>query len=207
MSEEKNLPEELKQLETELAALSPRRDGLDPHWRAFLGKAAELNVGEPADHAACSAPDDHLFLCVYCGASRPRASRARRWAWPGAFSAITATAAFLLVLLAVHPQFRPIPHAVPTADGDRSPYPGDSSGRTPSSSELQFTWMLPSGPRWREERLCRLAAADPQSFDQALLEYSYRQPTWGATVAVNHARKQSIPTARELMDEMLKRTN
>jgi hypothetical protein len=208
MSDKEKTPEELKPVEAELAALRPRRDRFDPQWRDFLAKAADLNAA-PANAAtnrpACSAPGDHLFLCVYCGVGQPRVSRVRRWAWPAAFSAMTAAAAVLLTMLSVQPEFQPVHHMAQKAKGDRTIFSAERRGQSPSPA--QFTWASYSGPRWREERLCRLAATDPQSFDQALNEYFYRQPTWSATVATNHFQGKTAPTAQELMNEMLKRLN
>ncbi len=77
MSHEENRPEDLKALEAALAALVPRGDRLDR--------------------------DRLMFLAGQTAASQPGAALSRRWAWPAAFSAMTAVAASLLAVLVVRP--------------------------------------------------------------------------------------------------------
>jgi hypothetical protein len=77
MSHEENRPEDLKALEAALAALVPRGDRLQR--------------------------DRLMFLAGRAAASRPGAAVSRRWAWPAAFSAMTAVAASLLVMLVTRP--------------------------------------------------------------------------------------------------------
>jgi hypothetical protein len=208
MFDKEKIPEELKPIEAELAALRPRRGRHDPQWREFLAKAAELNAAPadaPAARPACSARGDHLFLCVYCGAAAPRVSRGRRWAWPAAFSA-AAAAAILLAMLVLQPQWQPERSVTnQLATRTQIAHPSDSPRQTYASAP-GLGWTSNAGPRWREERLCRLAVTDPQLFDRALREYS-RQPAWSSVAAVNPLPNQSIPNAHELMNEMLNRPN
>jgi hypothetical protein len=209
MFDNEKIPEELKAIENELAALRPRRNPHDPQWRAFLAMAADSNPN-PADASAarpaCSAPGDHLFLCVYCGAAAPHVSRVRRWAWPAAFSATAAAAAILLAMVVLQPQWQPERGtANQLTIRTQITHPSESP-RQPYASASNLGWTSNTGPRWREDRLCRLAVTDPQLFDQALREFS-RQPAGDSMVAINHFPNQSIPTAHELMNEMLKRPN
>ena len=93
MSEREIRDEELTPFESDLASVAPRAGGLDPGWGDYLAKEAELlgsrgPEGYPADQA-----------CPYCG--RRVNGRFRRWAWPAAFSAMTAVAATLLAALLV----------------------------------------------------------------------------------------------------------
>jgi hypothetical protein len=209
MSDKEIFNKDLKAIESELAALVPRCDQLDPRWRAFLGKAADLNAGPAkatAAHSPCSASGDHLFLCVYCGASRPRISRIRRWAWPAAFSAMTAAATALLLMFAIQPESQPSRNVANLpATKTRIPATTDSP-RSQLVSESPIGWASNSG-RWRQERLYRLTAGDPQLFDLALREYLHQPPMGNIMVAANHFQKESIPTAQQLMNEMLKRPN
>ena len=77
MSHEENRPEDLKALEAALAALVPRSDRLDR--------------------------DRLMFLAGQATGSQPRAAVSRPWAWPAAFSAMTALAASLLLMLVTRP--------------------------------------------------------------------------------------------------------
>jgi hypothetical protein len=75
---EEDLPPELKAIEAELASLRPRTDRLDRERLIFL--AGQQSV---------------------VGGQISTAKHAGRWAWPAAFSAMTAVAASLLVALLV----------------------------------------------------------------------------------------------------------
>lgn len=118
----------LKAFEADLAALRPRTDRLDPGCRARLAEEAAEHEesgrlcfsitghGEGATPGAssgagvmlkhnlqsCANPAGHEFVCLHCGSAAPLDSRARRWAWPAALSAMTAVAAVLLVMLTTH---------------------------------------------------------------------------------------------------------
>jgi hypothetical protein len=87
-------PPELKAFEAALASLVPRADRLDRDRLMFLaGQQSPNNCSETTD-----------------GGSALRLSHpTSRWAWPGAFAAMTTVAAVLAILLAIRP-------AMPTAD-------------------------------------------------------------------------------------------
>lgn len=93
----RELPGELKAFEARLAALSPRDDRLNRERLMFL-----------AGHASAEA--------AFAGPGLP--SRAREMAWPAAFTAMTAIAATLLVMLVARPVVNKMP-AVHVADGGR----------------------------------------------------------------------------------------
>jgi hypothetical protein len=109
MSENEKHDETLTPFEAALAGLQPRPDRLDPCWRAMLAREVSQKAGAAADPSPremspCSAGSDHVFACVYCGVLAPRAAPTRRWLWPTAFSAMTAVAALLLVMLVAYPE-------------------------------------------------------------------------------------------------------
>ena len=96
--------EDLRAFEAALGALRPRSDRLDDRFRAALTKEAcvtsPLPPGEGQGEG--SAIDGiHRFVCLYCGSDAPVGRLGRRWAWPAAFSAMTAAAAVMLVLVVV----------------------------------------------------------------------------------------------------------
>ena len=82
MSEHEDQNSEMTSFEQDLAALGPRVDGFDRERLIFLaGRAAALRD---------------------CSTSAIPASRLR-WAWPAAFSTMTAVAAALLAMLCIRP--------------------------------------------------------------------------------------------------------
>jgi len=161
MSQEENQPEDLKALEAALAALVPRGDRLDR--------------------------DRLMFLAGQAAGSQPRAAR-HRWAWPAAFSAMTAAAASLLVIVAARPGPQiverivevPVPAAPGSGQGGSDarsllagaksghPWPGPLAAGSPSSDET----ALALGPLLRlrlSELSGRLAATtDAAWLDQVL---------------------------------------
>jgi hypothetical protein len=89
MSNQEKRSNELTPFEAALAGLAPRVEGFDRERLIFLaGQASVLG-----DRAAGASPDWE----------RAGGMRARRWAWPAAFSAMTAVAAALLVMLCTRP--------------------------------------------------------------------------------------------------------
>jgi hypothetical protein len=94
---EEKQSEELKAFEAALASLRPQTDGLDPRWRSLLAKEATLNEKLSTDETLAAGP----FLCSRCGGALSGRRDKRRWAWPAAFSAMTAVAAALLVAVVV----------------------------------------------------------------------------------------------------------
>lgn len=123
MSDEEIRDGDLTPLEKDLASLTPRADRLDPGWGDYLAREAEL-LGSPR-------PDDGRLktcptagACPYCGRKATR-----RWAWPAAFSAMTAVAATLFVALLVG-QVADVPPV-----GQASPLAHDNSAaQTPQPS-------------------------------------------------------------------------
>jgi hypothetical protein len=98
MSDNENQDEDLKAFEASLAALRPRADGLDRRWRFLLAQEAALN-GHLSDNDVLAAGQS---ICVRCGGAVSVGRRDKhRWAWPTAFSGMTAVAAALLLALVV----------------------------------------------------------------------------------------------------------
>jgi hypothetical protein len=106
---EEEMNEEMKAFEAALAALRPRGDGLDPRWRFLLAQEARLNENLPGGEALAAGQ----FLCSRCGDALSGGRAKRGWAWPAAFSAMTAAAAMLLAALVVRVE----PRAVAPAGG------------------------------------------------------------------------------------------
>lgn len=87
MSDQQKPFDDLKALEAVLASLAPRTDRLDRDRLMFLAGQASVHKAATAGRA------DVLAL----------APQAPRWAWPAAFSAMTALAASLFVALLLRP--------------------------------------------------------------------------------------------------------
>jgi hypothetical protein len=123
MSENEKQDENLTPFEAALAGLQPQPDRLDPRWRVLLAQEVLqkaqagdcpnfcVNINgtvpfaavQPREMTPCSTASDHVFACVYCGVRGLRMEPPHRWAWPAAFSAMTAVAALLLVMLVAQP--------------------------------------------------------------------------------------------------------
>lgn len=122
-----------RRFETQLAALTPRVAALDRDRLMFLAGQASLPAA--------------------------RANQAgRRWAWPAAFSGMTALAASLLVMLALRPAPRvverivrapveaPPPHS---SRGQVGQHPGD-----PLARERTGNWLAAEiAPRWPRDKV------------------------------------------------------
>jgi hypothetical protein len=101
MSDHKNQDEDLKAFEAALAALHPRSEVLDRRWRFLLAQEAAFNQTLPESELVTASRS----LCARCGGNLLREPRSRRrWAWPTAFSAMTAVAATLLMMMLVRPE-------------------------------------------------------------------------------------------------------
>jgi len=131
MFDNENQDEDLKAFEASLGSLHPRADGLDRRWRFLLAQeaafnqnlgdsrlcfsitslddepvspegGAESNVMLKYNLRGCDDAMGHQFVCSRCGDAISSGRREKhRWAWPTAFSAMTAAAAILLVALVV----------------------------------------------------------------------------------------------------------
>lgn len=147
MSEERELPAELKAIEAELAALVPRTDGLDRERLIFLAGQAS------AQRATAS-----------------RGGRAGGMTWPLATSAMTAVAASLLVVLVMRAEpeittrvvYRYIPRPETVEDGsavqvepEASPaeaVPANPDRRDDSTLFRALAWIeFPDRERVRQE--------------------------------------------------------
>ena len=109
MSEKEEFTEDLKVFESQLASLVPRTDRLDRERLMFLAGQQSVMGNGPA--------------CAAGAQSR----RSRHLAWPVAFSAMTAVAVVLGVMLSVRPEPKPIvrfvkvPVAVPAEESQQRP--------------------------------------------------------------------------------------
>ena len=122
-----------RRFEAELAALTPRAAALDRDRLMFLAGQASL----PAAHA-----------------NQP----VRRWAWPAAFSGMTALAASLLVVLAIRPAPRVVERLVrvpveappqPSPIGEVGRHPGE-----PLARERTGDWLATEiAPRWPRDKV------------------------------------------------------
>jgi hypothetical protein len=111
MSNKKDESEDLKAFEAALRALRPRTNRLDGRWRSQLvemlpspvGSEAAASLPSPVGRGVggegCEFSGGHQFVCIHCGSDAPVACGIRHWAWPAAFSTVTAVAAILLVML------------------------------------------------------------------------------------------------------------
>ena len=119
--EYENQGEDLTAFEAALGSLRPRGDRLDPRWRSLLAKEAALMSPLPPGESqgegnmspllpgegqgeGCKLSGGHRFICVRCGREAPTNQGVGRWAWPAAFSTVTAVAAILLVMLTTRTQ-------------------------------------------------------------------------------------------------------
>jgi hypothetical protein len=106
MFDNENQNEELKAFEELLASLRPRADGLDRRWRFLLAQEAACNCNL-AQSPSFSAGENGAIpfsppLCSRCGEVISSGRHGKhRWAWPTAFSGMTAVAVALLVALVV----------------------------------------------------------------------------------------------------------
>jgi hypothetical protein len=151
-----NTDPEIKAFEAALASLRPRADRLDERRREVL---AEMDLPSPdqpsvgarrgagnailpspfgrgAGGEGCVDPSGHQFLCIHCGI----AFQKRRWAWPAAFSAMSAIAAVLLVMLTVRSS---TPIAERT-DKPRSEYAPTSDDRLAEDNAMPILRVHPS---------------------------------------------------------------
>jgi len=103
--------EELKAFEAALAALVPRGDRLDRDRLMFL--AGQASVGGILSETA--AAEGTPGVSPVRGKAHGQDARAttRRWAWPAAFSAMTAVAATLLVIVVARPEPQVIVRTIP----------------------------------------------------------------------------------------------
>ena len=98
MFDNENQDEALKAFEASLGELRPRADGLDRRMRFLLAQEATLNR---------NLQDSEVLLggqcvCVRCGGAISNANKGKhRWAWPAAFSGMTAVAVVLFAMLVV----------------------------------------------------------------------------------------------------------
>lgn len=226
------MAEDVQAFEAALAAIQPNRDRLDRRWRALLAKEADLIAGLHAEQRAeaplpspeseAAACPGHVFLCVHCGSMRSAeemrnsATAAvsvrgrRRWAWPAAFSAMTAVAAVLLVLLV-----RP--------DEPRSVGEGSTSAAVPlkevahhtESSDETYAYEF---SRWAAARAKGKTYRILTTGDVELCDERLARKVLGDIELVANGHTVSSPvldleqsdaglTSRELLERMLKTTD
>jgi hypothetical protein len=190
MSDHENQDEELKAFEAALGSLRPRADGLDRRWRFLLAEEAAFNRSLPDDEVLAAA----RVVCTRCGGALARGRV--RWAWPTAFSAMTAVAAVLFVALLVRPgpemwlvsADREIAAALPAAGTQ------DRGG--------SVAWVA-GGYRWLQSPISVVGDVPYLDLRDQVLRYgvdSWRPPA--STVA---ATRQTEPTlgCRKHLDQLL----
>jgi hypothetical protein len=94
---DENSNENLGAFEAALASLRPNSDRLDRRWRSLLAKEA-ARTAEIASGQDCKTRG-HRLVCIHCGSDIPSSRIVGHWAWPAAFSAMTAVAAILLTMV------------------------------------------------------------------------------------------------------------
>ncbi len=198
---------ELNGLEAELASLVPHSGGLNPGFRSLLAREAALTAERGTASAGPGTGDERL--CPLCGRRPPHGLK--RWAWPGAFSAMSAVAATLLVILIARPAPRiaevtiaPTPVRAPETKSE-SPHlgvkppsdalQGPDDARRPSFGRYAWfphdpeAWQslpLPSGPEPD-------VATVPLS-NRELLEQLLRIPVAGGAVDARRGPGPPIPS-------------
>jgi hypothetical protein len=114
MSDEKIENENLNdssEFEASLAALHPQADGLEGRRRFVAAAAHRFCLGitpADADEKARVMFKHNLrrgrsVVCLHCGGTIEIAGDRRRWAWPAAFSAMTAVSAALFIVILLRP--------------------------------------------------------------------------------------------------------
>ncbi len=185
--------EDLKTFEEALASLRPRADGLDPRWRFLLAQEATLNQNLSGGDSQVAGQ----FLCSRCGAVSSRRGDKRRWAWPAAFSAMTAVAAALLVALAA----RVAPPAAAPGGGDGVSLPMAASAGRQAAPE---SWL----PARNVARNYPVSGSDETAYldlrDQVLRfgVDSWRSPA--SAVAATTNATEPVLSYREQLDRLLK---
>ena len=179
MSGKEERPEELKGLEAALADLVPRVEGFDRERLIFeAGRASAM-----AEMGRLPSPPTPLPKGE--GRERapsllPKGEGRRGWAWPAAFSAMTALAATFLVMLISRPGPEvaqlPAEPSAPAAVEDRPQVAGLNNGSSPppvSSDSAVYDLRLwqralmhgidlsaePAVPRWSGVQMARAPAS------------------------------------------------
>jgi hypothetical protein len=179
--------EEMKAFEAELASLRPRADGLDPRWRFLLAQEAALNENLAASQ----------FICSRCGGVSSSGRDKRHWAWPAAFSAMTAVAAVLLVSLIVRVE----PRTAAPAGAEGVSLSVNSFAKTKDDADFSLPMRnLPRRPL--------LASSDETAYltlrDQVLRfgVESWKSPV--STIAATTNGAEPVLSYREQLDRLLK---
>jgi hypothetical protein len=133
MFDSENQDEDLKAFEASLGSLRPRADGLDNRWRFLLAQEATFNRSLSESDVLAAGQ----FVCVRCGGVAASSHRGERsWAWPMAFSGMSAVAAALFVMLLVRsgPQ---------TATPPGEPVLAMPSASVPGDQTNAASWSVP----------------------------------------------------------------
>jgi hypothetical protein len=219
--------EGLKAFEAALAALVPRGDRLDRDRLMFL--AGQASVGGILSETATA--EGAPGVSPVPGKIHGQEARAmRRWAWPAAFSAMTAVAATLFVMLLMQAGPPSVVNAVPEGTGidknrvvqqgpgpEAPPAGEQQDSRLPGSSETplpETPWasaagrtILAMGPLGRvrlpevTERL--LAAGVPQALDRVFAEGPGPGAALQPGVPLGVQESPAPATYRNLRDDLL----
>jgi hypothetical protein len=191
MSDREIQDEELKAFEAALGSLRPRADGLDRRWRFLLAQEAAFNQRLPEGEVLAAG----RVICTRCGGvlARDRA----RWAWPTAFSAMTAVAAVLFVALLVRsgPELR-------VASADR----GVAAALPAAAAEDRggSVASVAGGYRWLQSPIS--AVGDVPYLDLRDQVLRYGVDSWRSPASTAVATKLTEPTlgCRGQLDLLLK---
>jgi hypothetical protein len=201
MSDNENQNEDLKAFEASLGSLRPCADGLDRRWRFLLAQEATFN------HSLGDCPDFRVgengtvpfapSVCSRCGSTISSGRRDNhRWAWPTAFSAVSAIAAALFVMLLVRSGAQT---AMP-ANEPRLAMPSASVSRDQTDAA---SWSVPGYGLSRRS----VSGSDDASYldlrDQVL---RYGVDSWSLPASAVAAVKIADPprSYREQLDRLLK---
>ncbi len=200
MSNHKEPLSDLAAFEAALASLAPRADGVNRDRLMFLAGEASA------------------------AAQSVQSSRQRTWAWPAAFTAITAVAASLLAVLMTQPGPQVVERIIPAGRESNAASPSQVGQSTtppdqaPPGENAAGNERLESSPTWPFGSIVarsdwaqrRLARAELSAADYALLPDGVPNNGPGASKKRAETHSEDPATAsppaayRELLDSLLK---
>jgi len=184
----------MKAFEAALASLVPRTDRLDRDRLMFLsGRASVVGIS-----AETSAREGATGVSPVPGGAYGQDARAtRQWAWPGAFAAMTALAATLLVIVVARPGPRVVVQPVPMPAGNGQEGVGGIEAPGRSSAAPEWVPQLAKGPD--DVGPGTLPSAPPAWSDATALAMA---PLWRVR-SPELAQRMSTATLAEVLDTIL----